>query len=90
MASKPYGTLYIGATNDLIRRVYEHKNDLVEGFTSKYGIHTLVYYEVCDNRQSANQRERQIKKWYRDWKIRLIEETNPQWNDLYAEIVPSD
>ena len=90
LASKPNGTLYIGATDDLIRRVYEHKNDLIEGFTRKYGIHILVYFEICENRQSANQRERQIKRWKRDWKIRLIESTNPRWKDLYAEIVPPD
>jgi putative endonuclease len=73
LASKRNGTLYIGVTNDLVRRVYEHKNDLVEGFTKKYGIHLLVYYEQYNNAESAIQRERQMKKWNRQWKIRRIE-----------------
>ena len=87
LASKRHGTLYIGVTNDLVRRVYEHKNDLVEGFTKKYGIHLLVYYEQYDNVESAIQRERQMKKWNRQWKIRRIERQNPDWRDLYDEIV---
>jgi putative endonuclease len=87
LASKRHGTLYIGVTNDLVRRVYEHKNDLVEGFTKKYGIHLLVYYEQYNNVESAIQRERQMKKWNRQWKIRRIERQNPDWRDLYDEIV---
>jgi putative endonuclease len=87
LASKRHGTLYIGVTNDLVRRVYEHKNDLVEGFTKKYGIHLLVYYEQYNNVESAIQRERQMKKWNRQWKIRGIERQNPDWRDLYDEIV---
>jgi putative endonuclease len=87
LASKRNGTLYIGVTNDLVRRVYEHKNDIVEGFTKKYGIHLLVYYEQYDNVESAIQRERQMKKWNRQWKIRRIERQNPDWRDLYDEIV---
>jgi len=87
LASKPHGTLYTGATDDLARRVYEHRNDLIEGFTRKYGVHTLVYYEICENRESANQRERQIKEWKRQWKIDLIEKANPYWEDLYQQIV---
>lgn len=89
LASKRYGTLYKGATDDLIRRVYEYRNNLIEGFTSKYGVHTLVYYDVCDNRESANQRERQIKEWKRRWKIELIENANPQWENLYEQVVRS-
>jgi len=87
LASKRHGTLYIGVTNDLVRRVYEHKNDLVEGFTKKYGIHLLVYYEQYNNAESAIQRERQMKKWNRQWKIRRIERQNPDWRDLYDDIV---
>jgi putative endonuclease len=87
LASKRNGTLYIGVTNDLARRVYEHKNDIVEGFTKKYGIHLLVYYEQYNNVESAIQWERQMKKWNRQWKIRRIEGLNPGWRDLYDEIV---
>jgi putative endonuclease len=87
LASKRHGTLYIGVTNDLVRRVYEHKNDLVEGFTKKYGIHLLVYYEQYNNVESAIQRERQMKKWNRQWKIRRIEGLNPGWRDLFDDIV---
>ena len=87
LASKRHGTLYIGVTNDLVRRVYEHKNDLVEGFTKKYSIHLLVYYEQYNNVESAIQRERQMKKWNRQWKIRRIEGLNPGWRDLYDDIV---
>jgi putative endonuclease len=87
LASKRNGTLYIGVTNDLVRRVYEHKNDLVEGFTKKYGIHLLVYYEQYNNAESAIQRERQMKKWNRQWKIRRIERQNPDWRDLFDDIV---
>ncbi len=89
LASKRNGTLYIGVTNDLLRRAYEHKNDLVEGFTKKYGVHMLVYYEQCDSAESAIQREKRLKFWHRKWKIRLIEETNPEWKDLYVELICS-
>ena len=82
MASKRNGTLYIGMTNDLVRRVYEHKNELVEGFTQKYGIHQLVYYESTNNVTVAITREKRMKKWKRQWKINLIEERNPNWDDL--------
>ena len=85
MASKKNGTLYIGVTNDLIKRVYAHKNDLVEGFTKKYGVHQLVYYEQTEDVKSAIQREKQLKKWNRGWKIELIEKMNPDWKDLYDE-----
>ncbi|MDO8570046.1 MAG: GIY-YIG nuclease family protein [Candidatus Daviesbacteria bacterium] len=87
LSSKRNGTLYIGVTNNLIRRAYEHKNDLVEGFTKKYGVHDLVYFESCQDVTEAIIREKQMKKWKRQWKIQLIEKQNPTWKDLYAEIV---
>ena len=80
------GTLYIGVTNNLIRRVYEHKNGLVEGFTKKYAVKTLVYFEVYSDIETAITREKQIEKWNRAWKIKLIEERNPNWDDLYNSI----
>jgi len=86
LASKRNGTLYIGITNDLLRRVYEHKNKLVKGFTEKYRVDKLVYYEYTDNVLSAIEREKKLKKWNRKWKIRLIESFNPEWKDLYQEI----
>jgi len=87
LASKRNGTLYIGVSNDLIKRVYEHKNDFVPGFTSKYGVHRLVYYEQTDDARSAIEREKQLKKWNRKWKLELIEKTNPNWKDLYDELI---
>ncbi len=87
MASSKNGTLYIGVTNDLVRRVYEHKNDLVKGFTSRYKVHQLVYFEQTPNITSAIQREKQIKSWRRKWKLELIEKTNPNWDDLYERII---
>jgi putative endonuclease len=86
LASKKNGTLYIGITNDLIRRVYEHKNMIIKGFTSKYNVHQLVYYEQTSDIQSAILREKQLKKWKRKWKLNLIEKMNPQWKDLYIDI----
>ncbi len=86
LANKRNGTLYVGVTNDLIRRVYEHKNDLTEGFTKKYQIHTLVYFENTGNIESAIKREKQLKRWQRQWKISLIEKQNPQWNELYSNL----
>jgi putative endonuclease len=86
LASQRNGTLYIGTTNDLIRRIYEHKNDLVEGFTKKYRVHCLVWYEAADTPLAAIAREKQLKKWNRAWKLRLIEEINPAWRDLYEDI----
>ena len=83
LASGKYGTLYAGVTNDLIKRVYEHKESLVDGFTKKYKVHQLVYYEAHDDIHEAILREKQIKKWNRDWKINLIEKDNPHWIDLY-------
>jgi putative endonuclease len=87
MASRKNGTLYCGVTRDLVRRVWEHKNNVVEGFTKRYRVHTLVWYEGTPYLQAAVQREKQIKKWYRSWKLELIEKTNPQWKDLYTELV---
>ena len=87
LASKRNGTLYVGVTDDLVRRIYAHKNNLVEGFTKKYSVHDLVYYESTSSIHSALQREKHIKKWNRKWKLALIEESNPGWNDLYSEIV---
>jgi len=87
LASKRNGTLYIGLTNDLLRRIHEHKNDLIEGFTKKYGIHMLVYYEIYGNIYDAIAREKHMKKWNRQWKINLIEKSNPDWEDLYCNLV---
>jgi putative endonuclease len=87
LASKKNGTLYIGVTSDLIKRVYEHKNELVEGFTQKYAIHNLVYFEVTESIESAIMREKQLKKWNRAWKINLIEKSNPAWKDLYPDLI---
>jgi len=87
LASKRNGTLYIGVTNDLVRRVYEHKNNLVKGFTSKYNVHRLVYYEETNDIDVALNREKQLKKWRRKWKLELIEKMNPEWRDLYEEII---
>src|SRR3989338_11409636 len=87
LANKRNGTLYIGITNNLIKRVYEHKNNLADGFTKKYKVHKLVYYEQSDDVNAAIAREKAMKKWYRQWKIDLIEETNPQWRDLYEELI---
>ena len=86
LASKRNGTLYIGVTNDLKRRVYEHKEGLIEGFTKKYGVKTLVYYETTSDSCSAIQREKHLKNWNRQWKLELIEKNNPEWKDLYEEI----
>lgn len=86
LASKIGGTLYIGVTNDLIRRVAEHKLQLIESFTKEYGVVKLVYFEQFDDPENAIKREKRLKKWMRDWKIALIEKDNPDWNDLYPEI----
>ena len=89
MASKRNGTLYIGVTNDIIKRVYQHKNDEVEGFTAKYKVHRLVWYESCEDVREAIAREKQLKKWNRKWKLAFIEKSNPQWQDLYHEMTGS-
>ncbi len=87
MASQRYGTLYVGITNDLVRRVHEHRTDAVEGFTKKYHVHRLVYHEQTDDILSALAREKQLKKWERKWKVELIEAENPEWEDLYEGLV---
>ena len=86
LASRIGGTLYIGVTNDLVRRVAEHKLKLTEGFTKKYDIFKLVYFEQFDDVENAIKREKRLKKWNRAWKIRLVEELNPNWDDLYPSI----
>jgi putative endonuclease len=86
LASKRNGTLYTGVTSNLIKRIWQHKNDLIEGFTKQHQVHSLVYYELHDRMEAAIQREKQLKKWNRAWKIQLIEEKNPQWKDLWKEI----
>jgi putative endonuclease len=88
LSSKRNGTLYIGVTNSMIRRIYEHKHDLVDGFTKKYSVHNLVYYETYDNINTAISREKEMKKWRRKDKIDLIEKENPNWRDLYEELNP--
>jgi len=87
LASKKNGTLYVGVTSDLVKRIYEHKNKLVDGFTKKYDVTNLVHYEVFDDPENAILREKRIKEWRRGWKIELIEKNNPEWMDLYEGIV---
>lgn len=86
LASHRNGTLYVGFTDHLIRRIYTHKNDIVQGFTRKYEVHRLVYFEIFEDREEAIKREKQLKKWHRKWKLELIEKTNPDWKDLYDKI----
>jgi putative endonuclease len=86
MASRRNGTLYIGMTDSLVIRVSQHKQNLTPGFTSKYGVHTLVWYHAFETREAAFRRERQIKKWKRAWKIELIEKSNPGWRDLHPDL----
>ena len=86
LASKRNGTLYIGVTSDLEKRIYEHKNDLIDGFTKKYHVHTLVHYQETLDVYSAITREKQMKRWNREWKIGLIEKSNPHWEDLYDRL----
>jgi putative endonuclease len=87
LASKKNGTLYIGLTNNLLKRIYEHKNNIIEGFTKKYSVHNLVYYEKHNDINRAISREKQMKKWERQWKINLIQKSNPEWKDLYYDLV---
>jgi putative endonuclease len=87
MSNKPKGTLYIGVTNNLIRRVSEHKEGLIEGFTKRYNLKYLVYFEETEDVNSAIQREKNLKTWLRKWKIELIEVSNPDWKDLYQDII---
>ena len=86
LASRQNGTLYVGVTSDIARRVWEHKSDAIDGFTKKYGIHILVYYEIHATMPDAILREKQMKRWNREWKIKLIQQLNPQWRDLYEDI----
>jgi putative endonuclease len=88
LASRRNGTLYVGMTDDLPRRVWQHRTGAVPGFTSRYGIKTLVWHEAHDSREAAFMRERQLKKWNRSWKLRLIEADNPHWRDLFDELSP--
>jgi len=88
LASQKNGTLYIGLTNNLVKRIYQHKNNLIAGFTKKYNVHQLVYYEEYDNINIAISREKQMKKWERKWKLELIEKDNLLWRDLYKELNP--
>ena len=86
LANKRNGTLYLGVTSDLVKRVWQHKNGWVQGFTKKYGVKKLIYYEIYETAENAITREKQLKKWRRAWKLELIEEQNSQWRDLYDDI----
>ncbi len=87
LASRPYGTLYIGVTSDLVRRVWQHRQGVADGFTRQYGVHLLVWYEQHATMEAAIRREKALKEWRRAWKIRLIQEANPHWRDLYPDIL---
>jgi putative endonuclease len=86
LANRPYGTLYVGITNDLVRRIWEHKEKFVEGFSREHGLDRLVWYEVHATAYEAITREKSIKRWHRDWKVNLIQSANPDWRDLYVAI----
>jgi putative endonuclease len=86
LASRKHGTLYLGVTNDIVRRVYEHRTKAAHGFTARYDVDKLVWFEIYEDAVTAITREKELKKWWRDWKIRLIEEQNPAWGDLYPGI----
>ena len=87
LASRRNGTLYVGVTSDLVKRIWEHKNNITEGFTKRYGIHQLVWYEMHETMESAIRREKRVKGWKRAWKLELIESFNPEWRDLYLTIM---
>lgn len=87
LASSQRGTLYVGVTSNLPKRVFQHRNDLMDGFSRRYRVHDLVWYELHETMESAIQREKALKAWRRAWKIRLIEESNPEWRDLYTSLV---
>ena len=87
LSSKRNGTLYLGVTSDLVKRVWEHRNNLVEGFTKRYSVHQLVWYELHESMESAIKREKRLKEWKRKWKMQLIEKKNPNWLDLYPCII---
>jgi putative endonuclease len=86
LASKRNGTIYLGMTDDLVKRIWQHRNNLIRGFTQRHGVKTLVWYEQHELRESAFMRERQMKKWNRAWKLEVIEKTNPGWRDLWDEL----
>jgi len=86
MASSRNGTLYVGSTSDLIKRAWEHKNKVIPGFTARYNVHMLVFYEVHETYVEAARREKRFKNWRRQWKLNLIEKLNPEWHDLYVDI----
>lgn len=86
LTNKPYGVFYVGITSNLIRRVYEHKNDVFDGFSKKYNLKNLVYYEMFEDAENAIRREKRLKRWSRQWKIEAINKFNPNWKDLYNEI----
>jgi putative endonuclease len=87
LTSHRKGTLYVGVTSDLVKRIWEHKNDSAEGFTKRYGVHTLVWYEQHETMESAIDREKAIKEWKREWKVEMIERSNPEWKDLYDSLL---
>jgi putative endonuclease len=87
LASRRHGTLYVGVTSNLVKRVWEHKNNMAEGFTGRYGIHQLVWYELHETMESAILREKRVKGWHRTWKVELIEKSNPEWRDLYQALL---
>ena len=87
LASKRNGTLYIGVTSDLVKRIWEHKNNIIGGFTKRYGVHQLVWYEIHETMEFAITREKRLKEWKRAWKLKLIERGNPDWEDLYQTII---
>jgi putative endonuclease len=87
LASRRNGTLYVGVTSDLVKRVWEHQNNLAEGFTKRYGVHTLVWFEQHETMESAIAREKAIKEWKRRWKLDLIEQQHPEWRNLYVDFV---
>ena len=87
LANKPDGVLYLGVTSDLVKRIWQHKNSFVDGFSKRYNTHRLVWYEQHEDMSSAILREKRVKKWAREWKVQLIEESNPEWRDLYGDII---
>jgi len=86
LANRPNGTLYVGVTSDVVTRAWQHREEITDGFTKRYGVHDLVWFEFHESMLSAITREKQIKKWRRAWKVELIQKTNPSWRDLYPEI----
>jgi putative endonuclease len=87
LTNKPRGVLYIGVTSDLVKRVWQHRRDVIEGFSQRYRLHELVYFEQCDSMVAAIEREKDLKKWRRAWKIALIEKHNPEWRDLWPDLM---